>query len=278
MPGQRGDGAVQFASMGRIKGYYEWDNDDLTPGQKKEGGLHQNLFDREGKLQGSARFVPEREGEPAPAVTETVYIHVEERRKSAEQEELERVIAELILHFLYRGVAKATPLVEQWWRERGRPALHGRRARRLKRHPLRRSGEDAAAVLRDEVDVVKAEEAPTYMSSAEAKARYLAALAACAYSDEQMRLVAGATIVDGESRLKLGQSLPALPADQVKVLLEAMATNPSLLAEENLAELASVLSRHALAPAPKSHQAMTGRAKWNQPAADRDVNGAPERP
>ncbi|MFY1674029.1 hypothetical protein ACN27G_29430 [Plantactinospora sp. WMMB334] len=24
--------------MGRIKGHYEWNDDDLTPGQKKEGG------------------------------------------------------------------------------------------------------------------------------------------------------------------------------------------------------------------------------------------------
>ncbi len=34
--------------MGRIKGYYEWDDDQLSPGQKKEGGLHQNLFDSGG--------------------------------------------------------------------------------------------------------------------------------------------------------------------------------------------------------------------------------------
>ena len=47
--------------MGRIKGHYEWDDDDLTPGQKKEGGLHQNLFDSEGNLKGSARFIPDDE-------------------------------------------------------------------------------------------------------------------------------------------------------------------------------------------------------------------------
>ena len=41
--------------MARISGHYEWDDDELTPGQRKGGGLHQNLFDGEGKL------APERE-------------------------------------------------------------------------------------------------------------------------------------------------------------------------------------------------------------------------
>ena len=44
--------------MGRIKGHYEWDDDNLTPGRKKEGGLHQNLY-RDGELKDSARFTPD---------------------------------------------------------------------------------------------------------------------------------------------------------------------------------------------------------------------------
>lgn len=64
--------------MGRIKGHYEWDDDDLTPGRKKEGSLHQNLFDSAGNLKGSARFVPDDGTEPEPlVVTETVYVPVE---------------------------------------------------------------------------------------------------------------------------------------------------------------------------------------------------------
>jgi len=98
--------------MGRIKGHYEWDDDRLTPGQKKEGGLHQNLFDSEGNLKGSARFIPDLEGEPEPVVvTETVYVPVEQRRRSPEQVALEQAIAELIVHYLDRGIAKVQPLV-----------------------------------------------------------------------------------------------------------------------------------------------------------------------
>jgi hypothetical protein len=84
------------------------------------------------------------------------------------------------------------------------------------------------------------------MSSAEAKARYLAALAARAYSDEQMRLVTNANIIDGEDLAELERSLAALPPEQVRKLLEAMATSPSLLEETSLAELASLLGRRAL--------------------------------
>ena len=29
-------------------GYYEWDDDSLTPGLRKEGGWHQNLYDSDG--------------------------------------------------------------------------------------------------------------------------------------------------------------------------------------------------------------------------------------
>ncbi len=84
------------------------------------------------------------------------------------------------------------------------------------------------------------------MSSAEAQARYLAALAARAYSDEQMRLVTSAQIVDGEGFAELKRSLAELPSDQVKGLIEAMATNPSMLNEDTLAELASILGRRSL--------------------------------
>ena len=86
--------------MGRIPGYYEWDDDDLTPGRKKEGGLHQNLFDADGSLKGSARFVPADEVDPDPIyvteyVTEHVYVPAEERRLTPEQQELADLIGEV---------------------------------------------------------------------------------------------------------------------------------------------------------------------------------------
>ncbi len=52
--------------MARIRGHYEWDDDDLTPGRKKEGGLHQNVYDSDGNLKSNARFVPDDQTDPEP--------------------------------------------------------------------------------------------------------------------------------------------------------------------------------------------------------------------
>ncbi len=235
--------------MGRIAGHYEWDDDDLTPGHKREGGLHQNLFDSEGKLKGNARFIPDDGSGPEPlVVTETVYVPVEQRRRTREEEELEQAIADLVSHLIDRGIAKAKPLAEQWWRQTARPAIDAQRAKMFERGSRRKAQKKAppieGTVVEPSWELTEARDENRHqMSSAEAQARYLAALAARAYSDEQMRLVTSASIVDGKGRAELERSLAELPPDQIKGLIEAMATNPSMLGEDTLAELASILGR-----------------------------------
>ncbi|MFC9519184.1 hypothetical protein ACFTSD_25945 [Nocardiaceae bacterium NPDC056970] len=61
----------------RIKGFYEYDDDDLTPGKKQEGGLHQNLFDSDGNLKGNARFIPHEELDPV-VIYQPVNVHDKE--------------------------------------------------------------------------------------------------------------------------------------------------------------------------------------------------------
>ncbi len=248
--------------MARIRGHYEWDDDDLVPGQKKEGGLHQNLYDSEGNLRGNARFIPDEGTEPEPlVVTENVYIPIEERRRDEDEDALQRVIDQLAAaHLIYRGLVAAKPHAEHWWRENAQPALEARRERRHRRRKRREADKQAGkekrrkkkpavveATFIEHQEVLGAvdEQRPS-MSRAEAQARYLAALAAQAYSDEQMRLVTRADIVDGEDLEELQRSLAELPAEQIKGVIEAMATDPSKLSEETLAELASVLGRRAL--------------------------------
>lgn len=238
--------------MGRIKGYYEWDDDGLTPGRKKEGGLHQNLFDSDGNLKGSARFVP-AEGEPdRVVVTETVYVPVEMRRSSEEEEELEDAIAELLSGLLVLGIVSLRPHVERYWRETARPSLDARLTRVRARLSRRRSGKAAVVVEGTVVEPSEAlaEKRPR-MSRAEAQARYLAGLAARAFSNEQFRLVAQADIVEGEDLEELRQSLGELPSGQVKELVQAMVKDPSLLDEANLAKLASLLGRRKLLAQPR---------------------------
>jgi hypothetical protein len=231
--------------VGRIPGHYEWDNDDLSPGQKKEGGLHQNLFDTEGKLKGSARFVPDDGSDPEPlVVTETIYIPVEERRRTREQEELQESIA-AVLQLIYI----ATPHVAQWWRETARPAIEDQRTKMRERRSRRKAQKTTPVIEATVVEPSRelnreaSDQDSPQMSRAEAQARYLAALAARAYSDEQVRLIANAGIVDGEGLVELKRSLAELPPDQIRGLIEALATNPAMLADANLAALASILGR-----------------------------------
>ena len=73
--------------MERIRGHYEWDDDELIPGRKREGGLHQNLYDGDGNLKGSARFVPDDGVDDAPLmVTNTVYLTADDRYQGSEEQ------------------------------------------------------------------------------------------------------------------------------------------------------------------------------------------------
>lgn len=242
--------------MGRIPGHYEWDDDSLVPGHKKEGGLHQNLFDRDGKLAGSARFVPADDDEPL-IVTETVYVPIEQRRGLWEDEEFQKAVAALAVLLITDG----KPLAERWWRETARPAIDAQRlalqARRDRRSEKRRNkAKKKAKAKKKEIAVSPVEttvesraaiegspiENRQPMSSAEARARYLAALAAQAYSEEQLRILATSRIVDADGLDELQRSFRDLPAELIRELIEAMAKNPALLRDETLADLASILS------------------------------------
>ena len=234
--------------VGRIKGYYEWDDDGLRPGQARVGGLHQNLFDSEGHLQGSARFVPTEDSDAEPlVVTETVYVTVEERRRSREEEELQEVINELVYQLLRRGAAKAWPVAERWWHEVARPAVGAQKTKLRDRVSRRRTRRDLAAGDSLEggraIDVAESVDERVKMSAAEAQARNLAAYAARAFSDEQLRLVNDAEIVGARDVDAVTQSLAALPPSQVRGLMAAMAKDPTLLTDEALADLASLLGR-----------------------------------
>lgn len=246
--------------MGRIKGHYEWDDDDLTPGQKREGGLHQNLYDSDGNLKGSARFVPSEDEADELAVTETTFVPVEGRRLDDEEEDLSGSIAELLASFVVLGVVVAAPHVRRWWQETAVPAIEGRRIRWRERRVQRKTKapavEDGTTVEagRDLAEVPP--QRRPRMSSAEAKARLLAALAARAYSEEQLRLVSDAEIVEGMQLAELKQSLAELPAEQVHGVIEAMVKDPAMMSEDTLAELAVVISREqamrwSLPPGPK---------------------------
>jgi hypothetical protein len=84
------------------------------------------------------------------------------------------------------------------------------------------------------------------MSSAEARDRFVAALMARLFSDEQLRILRDARIEYGDGLHALESAAEAVTAQQVgesiTLMLEA---NPSLLNEETLTELRRILGRRA---------------------------------
>lgn len=260
--GQRKLGAAKLLSaslsiiscMARQAGYYEWD-DDLTPGKKKGGGWSQNLYDPERRLKGSARFVPTADLDNEPIViTETVYVPAEERRCSEAQEALAQAAADIVMEFLRCGIEVSKPFFKQFWHEKVAPFFqstadsrrHRRRAeRRSKKKPRTsvKTTAEADSPSEDRSTEVAAPDEQSLMSSAEAKARLIAAAAARAYSDEQLRLVTTSRIVDADSLEDVRASLARLSREELSNIVENMVCNPRFLEESSLAELAAYFGR-----------------------------------
>lgn len=227
--------------MVSIRGSYQYDDDDLTPGKKKEGGLHQNLFDSDGHLKGSARFIPEDpdedQGDDQSSVV-FVYNEAAPPVKTKEQEALEKAISDQVSRLIDYGIARARPHLQKFWHETARPAIQSKwESRPRRRKPDRHLSASEpivveATVLDPSSELMAAsEEYRRDMSSAEAQARYVVALAAKAFSEEQMWIVANANIVDDEGFAALERSLAGLPSQQVARMIENLEANPSLLIE-----------------------------------------------
>lgn len=228
--------------MNRIPGFYEWDGDGLRPGNKSEGGLHQNLFDKHGNLRGSARFIPAEDFSSTPlVVTETVYVTAEARR---DNDELIEAIALLITEV---GV----PFAARWWRETALPYVKSRINRRAEAGKRKTDRSATSEAERKATHVVNmpaisvAEGGRPDMARAEAQARYLAAIAARAFADDQMKMIENAHILDVEDSAGIGRAGPELSAPDQRQLIMSMVTNPSLMGEETLAQLASLLDKRA---------------------------------
>ena len=238
--------------MARQAGYYEW-NEDLTPGKKKEGGWHQNLYDTEGRLKGSARFVPVDDDQEDPiVVTETMYVPANERL-SKTQEMVTDIIASVIVKLIEDGAKAATPRVKRWWNETAVPFAKEKTngwKRRHTAHHSEKKPQSVEGIVIDDVAssteesssamIMPTDERPV-MSSAEAQARLLAAVAARTYSDEQLRMVSGSQIIDVENVATVQSALAQVPREHLVELIKYMTRNPRLLEESSLANLASLI-------------------------------------
>lgn len=244
--------------MGRIYGYYEWDETVGNPGHRNDGSLHQNLYNEDRVLSGHAHFVPDEDRlNPADEYSyENTFDTSDYRRESEASNELAEAIAELLVAVTLAGIAKAAPHVKQWWQETARPAVN-RQAKRIRSiGRKKKSDEPETQVLdpaRDEHAAIELDQRQI-MSRQEAMARIIAGLAAKAYSDEQLRMVKSARIVEVEDYAEIEQALSQIPSEQLHALIIEMVKNPALLEDGSLADLASMLNpsnQHlGLAPEP----------------------------
>lgn len=226
----------------------------MRPGKKQGGGWHQNLFDEEGKLKGSAGFVPCDESEPEQLVDpEDVCITSDTRRGASLNDETIEVIGSLGVLLAVVGAEKAWPYVKRW----GKKGMEGLRSkkkfRRSKRIEVLQDREAQSEIIVDgPSNLVELGEGAKRqkMSAAEAQTRMLASLAAQAFAEEQMRMVNGAEIVDAEDLDEVRSQLASIPQQELEGLVTRLARQPELLGEDGLVNLTAWLHRQQFELAP----------------------------
>jgi hypothetical protein len=233
--------------MPSIDGRLEWDDDELTPGKKKEGGLHSTLFDADGNLKSSARFVPG--GDDRKAEPETVYMHVYHEvpapAKTPEQEAFEAFVTDQFNRLVDVSIEKVTPHAVRFWEDKAQPAFRSTVAKVKAKAKMKKTNGDQPAVALPApadacTDVALVQEDQVEMTSAEARARYLLALAARAFSDEQMRILTAVNVVDDDGYARLERASAEFPAHEAATLI-AVLTSPSPLGDDVLTELRRIL-------------------------------------
>lgn len=162
------------------------------------------------------------------------------------------LLGALVILGVIVAAQKAAPHLKRWWNESAVPLA--RRARKR----LSRDGRSADQAIAAEPFTLVAS-APTdssqdvfvaldeyraTMSSAEARERFVAALVARLFSEEQLRVLRNARIEDDGPGLELVSAVETLTPQQLgeslRLMLEA---NPSWPDEETLAELEKILAR-----------------------------------
>lgn len=218
--------------MPRVPGYFEWDDDSLRPGLRKEGGWHQNLFDSSGNLKGHARFIPaDYDNFFGEDYSITNHVHT--------------AVAVLGGAVAYQGVVRTMPHIKRFLKEKVKPIFRPKaKGQKDQQHSVHHDLEAllvAAEVATDSkvssespsTDMVIAKEQPT-MSIDEAIARLFLAEAACAYSDEQLQMVINSHTIDADELEAVRSALMQLPRAELVSTFENMARNSQISEDDEL--------------------------------------------
>ena len=218
--------------MPRIPGYLEWDDENLTPGRGKKGGLSQNLYDSDGHLKDHARFIPaDYDDFFGEDYSITNHVHT--------------AVAALGGAVAYQGVVLAMPHIKRFLEEKVKPIFRPKaKGQKEQQHSVHHDLEAllvAAEVATDSkvssespsTDMVIAKEQPT-MSIDEAIARLFLAEAARAYSDEQLQMVINSHTIDADELEAVRSALMRLPRAELVSTFENMARNSQISEDDEL--------------------------------------------
>ena len=240
----------------------EWDDDkELSESRKKPGAKSPLVRDSDNNLgQVVLHEIDDDDDEhdwqtnplPDPEPSQQRRVYVNEQGELVVEPTDEDVAAALLILGVIVAVRKAAPHVKRWWNDQAVPFL----TKSKSRLSMERRAAKQASVAKDSrlpepaptessTEVVAAlEEDSVTMSIDEARERFVAALVARLFSDEQLRLLHNARIEDDGAELELSNAIEMLTPQQlgesITMMLEA---HPSWPNDETLAELERVIGR-----------------------------------
>ncbi|MGW1620109.1 hypothetical protein [Streptomyces sp. NPDC002172] len=231
----------------------------MTPGKTKKGGLHQNLYDSQGRLTGHGDFIPDAENEADPLTGNEYRSASRTNERDEFAEVIREVVREAILDFLGRAIDHAVvatkPHVERWWEDQALPAIKSRwkkMPRRNRTVETRETDSQPAATEASTVIEATVVDSPhevvaaldghkANMNSTEARVRLLLALITRAFSEEQVRIVSNAHIEDDDDFAEPQRTVDELTSQQVANIIKMLEANPLFFNDETLAELGRIL-------------------------------------
>jgi len=238
--------------------WVEYENGAHLSQSQKKPGDYSPLTREDGTNRLGQVTLSPIEADEADSVTDSppVLVYVVDERASdsraKELSELEELLGNLVLLGAIWAAEKAAPHLKRLWNDQARPAIKltwNRLARTREVDSQAATAESSplieSAPAESSQEVVAALEAyRDSMSSAEARERFVAALLARLFSEEQLRVLRNVRIEDEDSPLELNSAPEKLTSQQVgdslKLMLEA---DSSLLDEKTLVELGKILER-----------------------------------
>ncbi len=231
---------------------------DLSTSHKRLGSKSLLTRDADGNLSHATvrDMTDEERAAMASPEPEVVYVTAPEpRRRTKEEEELVDAVNDFVSVLLEVHVY---PRVARLWHEKTVPAIKSKWTAAKGARKAAPSAPAQPAVTASPAAVETSQELQAAeadyrinMSSAEAQARYLVALATKAFSEEQMEILANANIEDGEGFAELERALSELSPEQVRDILENLQANPALIQGGAMEQLLKILqmSRFEVRPA-----------------------------